>query len=163
MDADPRSMYFKTGRPGGAGAHGINCAGARRKKNMKRTSPGYQGGFIRCTTGKYGVKCSNPRCVTWQGDGKKYTFKAGIQDCQPETADVPLRLLRARYRTKYVASTEWQQGTTGEKRYNRANSHLAKKIRPENLIAFDSAERPKNTVILPGHYAHRKLLRKNQK
>ncbi len=75
---------------------------------------------------EYGVKCSNPRCVTWQETEKNYL--------KPEFKIVSLKPLTFRCiycehgtEPKYVASTDWHQGTTGQKRYNRANSHLAKK------------------------------------
>ena len=42
------------------------------------------------------------------------------------------------------------------KRYHRADSHLAKKIRPENLIVFDSAEEAEAKGFRPSRFAREK-------
>jgi hypothetical protein len=101
---------------------------------------------------EYGVKCSNPRCVTWQETEKNYLkpeFK--IVSFQPLT----FRCIYCEHGTepKFIASTEWHQGLIESKRYSRATSHLAKKIKPENLIAFDSAREAEEHGFKPGYYA----------
>jgi len=72
--------------------------------------------------------------VTWQETEK--ISQAGVQvvSLQPLT----FRCIYCEHGTepKFVASTEWHQGMVESKRYNRASSHLAKKIKPENLIAL---------------------------
>ena len=153
MDADPRSMYFKQAARGvpvrmALIALALGCE-AEYRCPTKRRSPKLN---IRLYRREYGVKCSNPRCVTWQETEKNYLkpeFK--IVSFQPLT----FRCIYCEHGTepKYVASTEWHQGMTDSKRYSRANSHLAKKIKPENLIAFDSAEEAEKHGYKPGYYA----------
>jgi hypothetical protein len=100
----------------------------------------------------YGVKCSNPRCVTWQETEKNYLkpeFK--IVSFNPLT----FRCVYCEHGTepKCVASAEWHQGMVKNKKYHHANSHLAKKIKPENLIAFDLAEEAEAHGFKPGYYS----------
>jgi hypothetical protein len=54
---------------------------------------------------------------------------------------------------KFIASTDWHEGKVEFKKYHRANSHLAKKIRPENLIAFDTEKEAEAHGYKPGYYA----------
>ncbi|MBN1644253.1 MAG: hypothetical protein JW856_05500, partial [Dehalococcoidales bacterium] len=152
MDSDPRSMYFKQAARGVPVRMALiaQLLGVKEPPVSKEPVapeidyPLYQRG--------YGVKCSNPRCVTWQkteGNYLKPEFK--IVGFAPLT----FRCVYCEHGTepKYVASTEWHQGMVEYKRYHRANSHLAKKIRPENLIAFDSAEEAEAQGFKPGRYA----------
>ncbi len=153
MDTDPRSMYFKQAARGVP----VRMALIAQMLGMKETSvpeetvlpkvdyPIYRRG--------YGVKCSNSRCVTWQDTEKNYLkpeFK--IVSFDPLT----FRCVYCEHGTepKYVASTEWHQGMVESKKYHLANSHLAKKIKPENLIAFDLAEEAEAHGFKPGYYAH---------
>jgi hypothetical protein len=43
------------------------------------------------------------------------------------------------FEPKYIASTEWHEGKLATKTYHDARSHWVKKIKPENLIIFDTA------------------------
>jgi len=49
------------------------------------------------------------------------------------------------------------------KKYNRANSHLAKKIKPKNLIAFDYAEEAEKHGYKPGFYAKTRVVKETPK
>jgi aspartate carbamoyltransferase catalytic subunit len=162
MDADPRSMYFKQAARGVPVRMALIALALGVKKNTKPDEAPVTKVDYPVYNREYGVKCSNPRCVTWQETEKNYLkpqFK--IVSLKPLT----FRCIYCEHGTepKYVASTEWHQGTTGEKRYNRANSHLAKKIRPENLIAFDSAEEAEKHGYLPGHYAQSQAVEEKPK
>jgi hypothetical protein len=54
---------------------------------------------------------------------------------------------------RYVASTEWHERTLESKRYHRADSHWARKIKPENLIIFDSENEAQSRGFKPSRYA----------
>jgi hypothetical protein len=57
---------------------------------------------------------------------------------------------------KFIASSEWHEGKTASKRYHRADSHWAKQIRPENLIAFDAAAEAEASGFKPSRYVREK-------
>ena len=162
MDADPRSMYFKQaarGVPVRMALIALTLGAKKSSATDEVAPPAVEYPMYRR---EYGVKCSNPRCVTWQETEKNYLrpeFK--IVSFQPLT----FRCIYCEHGTepKYVASTAWHQGMKESKRYSRANSHLAKKIRPENLIAFDSAEEAEKHGYKPGFYAKTKVVKEAPK
>jgi aspartate carbamoyltransferase catalytic subunit len=138
LDADPRSMYFKQAARGVPirmalislmlGTRRVEIAKAKEPSFVpKRDYPVYDRGF--------GVKCQNRTCVSVNED--RYI--------RPEFKIVsrwPLALMCAYCEheifPKYVASSEWHAGTLEAKRYHSTDSHWGRKIRPENLIIFDS-------------------------
>jgi len=152
MDADPRQHVLQTGRPGGAGAHGINCAGARRKKEYETgRSPGYKVDYP-VYNREYGVKCSESAVRDLAGDGKNYL--------KPEFKIVSLKPLT--FRCVYCEhgterntspSTEWHQGNDGREALQPGPTAIWRRKSAGNLIAFDQRKRPKNHGYLPGHYA----------
>ncbi|MDD5289026.1 MAG: aspartate carbamoyltransferase [Dehalococcoidales bacterium] len=152
MDADPRSMYFKQAARGVPVRMALIAQLLGVKESLVAAeTPAPQVEYPMYRRG-YGVKCSNPRCVTWQETEKNYL--------KPEFKIVSLKPLTFRCiycehgtEPKYVASTEWHQGLIESKKYHRANSHLAKIIKPENLIAFDSAKEAEAQGFKPGYYA----------
>jgi len=152
LDADPRSMYFKQaawGVPvrmalialllgteevsipeGDDSAHKIDYPVYRRDS---------------------GIKCPNPRCVSVQDTETKYLkpeFK--IVNRQPLT----LRCVYCEHGIEppYVASSDWHEGRLESKKYHSADSHWARKIRPENLIIFDSESEAQAHGFKPSHY-----------
>jgi aspartate carbamoyltransferase catalytic subunit len=152
LDADPRSMYFKQAARGVPirmalmslllGAKECDSpvveetAGAR-----KADYPVYDRGF--------GVTCQNRNCVSV--NEKRYI--------KPEFRIVgrrPLTLMciycEHEVSPKYVASAEWHEGTLESKRYHSGDSHWARKIRLENLIAFDSESEARSRGFKPGRY-----------
>ena len=98
------------------------------------------------------IKCHNPKCVSGQPTEANYIsprFK--IVDDAPVT----LRCVYCEhgYEPQFIASSEWHQGMRDSKRYHRADSHLAKQIKPENLIVFESAEQAEAHGFKPGYYS----------
>ena len=84
-----------------------------------------------------GVRCSNPKCISIQDTEMKYLkpeFK--IVDLDPLT----LRCIYCEHclEPNYIASSDWHEGRVVNKIYHSANSHWVRKIKPENLIIFDS-------------------------
>lgn len=100
----------------------------------------------------FGVRCPNPRCVSVQETEIHYLkpeFK--IVNREPLT----LRCIYCEHgcEPKYVASSDWHEGKLAEKKYHRADSHWAKKIKPENLLIFDSESEAEAHGFKPGTYA----------
>jgi aspartate carbamoyltransferase catalytic subunit len=153
VDADPRSMYFKQAARGVPvrmaliafllGAKEISVPKEKVSFIPKIAYPVYRREF--------GVRCPNPKCVTTQKGEIKYIkpeFK--IVNTQPLT-------LRCAYcehevHPQYIASSDWHDGTLDNKKYHNADSHWTRKIKPENLIVFDSKSEAEAHGFKPSHY-----------
>ncbi|OGN87292.1 MAG: aspartate carbamoyltransferase [Chloroflexi bacterium RBG_13_46_9] len=137
LDADPRSMYFKQAARGVpirmallSLILGVKEAVISEEEHLPKFDyPLYQR--------DYGVTCSNARCVTLQESEKKY-LKPGFKIVS--FSPLTFRCVYCEHGTepKFIASSEWHEGKLAYKYYHRSQSHWTKKIRPENLIAFDS-------------------------
>jgi hypothetical protein len=60
---------------------------------------------------------------------------------------------------QYVASSDWHQGTLESKKYHSVDSHWAQKIKPENLIIFNTESEARANSFKPSRYTkkrHRK-------
>jgi hypothetical protein len=139
VDADPRSMYFKQA------AYGVPVRmallalllGAKEVAINKHKDV-----FIRqidypVYRRDSGVKCPNRICVSNQETEVRYIKpKFKIVSRNP----LMLRCIYCDHELppQYIASSEWHQGRLENKRYHSADSHFARKIRPENLIIFAS-------------------------
>jgi len=139
VDADPRSMYFKQAARGVP----IRMALLALLLGTREISTSEEGDtFTRKTDYPVykrdsGIRCSNPGCVSIQATEMKYLkpeFK--IVDRNPLT----LRCIYCEhgFEPKYIASSDWHEGRLATKKYHSADSHLTRKIKPENLIIFDS-------------------------
>jgi aspartate carbamoyltransferase catalytic subunit len=153
IDADPRSTYFKQAGLGVPirmalvalllGSQQADIAGERESFTRAREYPPYRRG--------YGVKCANPRCVSVQKTEANYIrpeFK--VVNHRP----LVLRCLYCEHEVypQYVASSDWHEGRLASKKYHSADSHWSTKIKPENLIIFDSASEAKAHGFQPSHY-----------
>jgi aspartate carbamoyltransferase catalytic subunit len=137
LDADPRSMYFKQAARGVPVRMALLALTLGAKEVAvpeeaplpKADYPVYQR--------DYGVTCSNPRCVTGQESEKKY-LKPGFKVVSH--SPLTFRCVYCEHGTepKFIASTEWHEGKLEYKFYHRSASHWTKKIKSDNLIAFDS-------------------------
>jgi len=154
VDADPRSMYFKQAARGVPirmaliafllGAKEISIPREEDSFIPRIDYPVYRRGF--------GVRCPNPKCVSTQKSETKYIkpeFK--IVSNQPLT-------LRCAYcehevHPRYIASSDWHEGRLDTKTYHSADSHWTRKIKPENLIVFDSEREAEAHGFKPSHYA----------
>ena len=151
LDADPRSKYFKQAARGVPVRMALITLllGAREVSLPKEDAllqidyPPYKRAF--------GVRCTNPRCVSVQETETKYLepeFK--IVNRKPLT----LRCIYCEHgiEPNYVASSDWHEGRIDTKKYHSAESHWARKIRPENLIIFDSVAEAEAHGFKPSHY-----------
>jgi aspartate carbamoyltransferase catalytic subunit len=152
LDADPRSMYFKQAARGVPirmalialllGVKEVDIAEEERQAFAQKVDyPVYNRPF--------GVKCQNRNCVTLH---EKWYIKPEfkIVNRQPLT----LRCVYCEQETypQYIASSEWHDGTLECKRYHSSDSHWLLKIKPENLIIFDSAKEAQAQGFRPSKY-----------
>jgi aspartate carbamoyltransferase catalytic subunit len=153
VDADPRSMYFKQA------AYGVPVRMALLALLLgtkEVTIPEEEDSFIRRVDYPVykrdsGVKCPNINCVSNQETEVRYIkpeFK--IVSREPFT----LRCIYCEHELypQYVASSDWHEGKLENKRYHSADSHFARKIKPENLIIFASANEAQAQHFKPSSY-----------
>lgn len=154
VDADPRSMYFRQAAWGVPVRMALIAflLGAKEITSVpdisfipRKEYPTYWRG--------YGVHCANPTCVSVQETEARYIapeFK--IVSYQP----LILRCVYCEHEVhpKYIASTEWHEGRRESKKYHSADSHWLKKIKPENLIIFDSQGEAEAHGFKPGRYSY---------
>jgi aspartate carbamoyltransferase catalytic subunit len=140
IDADPRSMYFKQA------AHGVPIRmslialllGDRDIEPGKKPGPDFA---RKPAYPEYkrqsGVACRNSRCVTAQPTETRYIKPEFlIVDTKPLT----LRCIYCEHEIhpRYFASTKWHERVLEHKQYYKSDSPVLERIRPENLIVFDS-------------------------
>lgn len=164
LDADPRSMYFKQAARGMP----IRMALIALLLGTKEVSiPKEDEAFVQkigypLYRRDFGVRCPNPRCVSVQETETKYI--------KPEFKIVSHKPLTLRciycehgFEPKYVASSDWHEGRLENKKYHSADSHLTRKIKPENLIIFNSESDAQASGFKPSHYAEAHKERKTRK
>ncbi len=154
VDADPRSMYFKQAAYGMPvrmalltlllGAKEVTIPEEKDSFVQKIDYPVYKRDS--------GVKCPNTKCVSNQETEVRYIkpeFK--IVSLEPLT----LRCIYCEHELypRYIASSEWHEGKLENKKYHSADSHFARKIKPENLIIFDSEEGAQSQGFKASSYA----------
>ncbi len=154
LDADPRSMYFKQAAWGVP----VRMALIALLLGTKEISiPREDDSFIQkidypVYRRDFGIRCSNPRCVSMQETEMKYLKPAfKIVDRNPLT----LRCIYCEhgFEPKYIASSDWHEGRLANKKYHSADSHWTRKIRPENLIIFNSEVEAEAHGFKPSQYA----------
>jgi aspartate carbamoyltransferase catalytic subunit len=139
VDADPRSMYFKQAARGVPirmalialllGAREVSVPAEEDVSALSPEYPIYQR--------DYGARCPNPACVSTKETESKY-LKSEFRIVSRDPLTLRCTYCEHGFQPEYVASADWHEGTLESKRYHRANSYWARKIRPENLIVFGS-------------------------
>jgi aspartate carbamoyltransferase catalytic subunit len=154
VDTDSRSMYFKQA------AYGVPVRMALLALLLgakEVTIPKVDDSFIRKVDypvykRDYGVKCSNRNCVSNQEtETKCIKPEFNIVSLEPLT----LRCIYCEHELKprYIASSEWHEGKLENKKYHSADSHFARRIKPENLIIFTSEKEAQAQQFKPSSYA----------
>ena len=155
MDEDPRSMYFRQAERGVpvrmallALILGAKSVDIPEKKTLNYTKKKAYPFYKRNS----GVRCRNKNCVSTQKTEVRY-----IQPVFQIVSNNPL-ILRCVYcehenYPEYIASSKWHQGIAENKRYYKANSYMLERIKPENLILFDSASVAQDEGFKPGKRA----------
>ncbi len=152
MDADPRSMYFKQAARGVpirmallSLLLGCKTVDIPEKKvpsfAQKREYPVYKR--------ETGVRCQNEKCVSVQETEREY-MKHEFQIVSNEPLTLRCVYCEHEIHPPYIASSKWHQGIVEKKRYYKADSFMLGRIRPENLIIFDSDEKAKRQGFKPG-------------
>jgi hypothetical protein len=154
LDTDPRSKYFEQAAMGVPIRMALVALllGARDISIPAREAPSTRRVEYAVYNRDSGIRCPNPRCVSVQETEVKYLkpeFK--IVDINPLT----LRCVYCEhgFEPGYVASSDWHEGKIDTKKYHSADSHLIKKIKPENLIIFDSPGQAEAHGFKPSRYA----------
>ena len=154
VDTDPRSMYFKQAARGVPVRMALIALllGTRESSVSEEYESFVQQVEYPVYKRAFGVRCSNPRCVSTQESETKYLkpeFK--VVSHKPLT----LRCVYCEHgcEPKYVASSDWHEGSLDNKKYHSAGSHWARKIKPENLILFDSESEAEAHGFKSSYYA----------
>ncbi len=151
IDADQRSMYFKQAARGVPVRMALVAAllGVKDAPIPDVASPAP----VEYPSYRQDISpvCPNPRCVSIQATETKYLkpeFK--IVNQQPLT----LRCVYCEhgFEPKFVASADWHEHRRETKKYHSAESHWAKDIKPENLIAFNTEEEARAHGFKPSHF-----------
>ena len=152
LDADPRSMYFKQAARGIPVRMALIALllGTEEVPIPKEATPA-PGIDYPLYRRAFGVSCPNPRCVSIQETETKYI--------KPEFKIVNQKPLTLRcvycehgFEPEYVASSDWHEGRLENKKYHNADSHWARRIKPENLIIFNSETEAQAHDFKPSHY-----------
>jgi len=163
LDADPRSMYFKQAARGVPVRMALIALllGAREAPAFRgEASPRIDYPIYRRD---FGIRCPNPRCVSIQETETRY-IKPEFKIVHREPLTLRCIYCEHGFEPRYIASAEWHEGKIETKKYHSAASHWAKKIRPENLIAFDSADTAEAHGFKPSRFARvRRRIKKKRK
>jgi len=144
LDDDPRSMYFKQAERGVPvrmalislllGAKEVDIPfGPPEAFASKKEYPVYKRAP--------GIRCANERCVSYHESERRYILPEFLIVSQDP---LTLRCVYCENERKpdYVASSKWHEGTLENKRYHTVDELMRRKIKikPENLIIFDSEQ-----------------------
>jgi aspartate carbamoyltransferase catalytic subunit len=153
VDADPRSMYFKQAAYGLPvrmallalllGAKEVTISGEKDSFAQKVDYPIYKRDS--------GVKCPNINCVSNQETEIRY-IKPEFKIVSREPLTLRCIYCEHELHPRYVASSDWHEGRLENKRYHSADSHFARKIKPENLIIFASEKEARAQQFKPSSY-----------
>jgi len=154
VDADPRSMYFKQA------AYGMPVRMALLALLLgakEVTIPEREDSFVRkidypVYKRDSGVKCPNIKCVSNQETEVRY-IKPEFKIVSREPLTLRCVYCDHELHPQYIASSDWHQRKLDSKKYHSADSHWARKIKPENLIIFASEKGAQSQGFKPSIYA----------
>ena len=139
VDTDPRSTYFKQAARGVPVRMSLIAflLGAKEVYIQREANLFVQNKDYPVYKRDYGVRCSNPNCVSKQKTETKY-INPEFQIINDQPLTLRCVYCEHEFQPPYIASSEWHEGRLKNKRYHSADSHWARTIKPENLIIFDS-------------------------
>jgi aspartate carbamoyltransferase catalytic subunit len=154
VDADPRSIYFKQA------AYGIPIRmallalllGAKEVKIPEEQDSFVQKIDYPVYKRDSGIKCPNTKCISNQETEVRY-IKAEFKIVSHEPLTLRCVYCDHELHPRYIASSEWHEGKLESKKYHSADSHWAQKIKPENLIIFDSEKGARSQGFKASSYA----------
>jgi len=150
LDTDPRSMYFKQAALGVPIRMALLALllGIKEISPTEEPSPQINYPVYRRDSG---LTCPNPRCVSVQETEIKY-LKPEFKIVKNSPLTLRCVYCEHGFEPKYIASSDWHEGKIETKKYHSADSHWTRKIKPENLIIFDSESAAKTRGFKPSHY-----------
>jgi len=153
LDADPRSMYFKQAARGVPVRMALIALllGDKKTPPIREEESPSQIDYPLYQRDS-GVKCPNPKCVSVQKTETKY-LKPEFKIVNTKPLTLRCTYCEHGFEPQYIASTDWHEGRKDTKTYHSAQSHLTQKIRPENLIIFDSEKEAEAHGFKPSHFA----------
>ena len=153
LDADPRSMYFKQAARGVPVRMALIALlfGAKEVTISEEDASFIQKVDYPIYRRDSGVRCPNPLCVSNQ--------ETEIRYIKPEFKIVSLEPLTLRcvyceheLQPQYIASSDWHEGKLENKKYHSADSWLVRRIKPGNLIIFDTKNEAETRGFKPSSY-----------
>ena len=153
VDADSRSMYFKQAAYGMPVRMALLALllGAKEITISKKDGPFAQKVDYPVYKRDSGVKCPNRNCVSNQETEVRY-IKPEFKIVSSEPLTLRCVYCDHELHPQYIASSDWHEGRLESKKYHSANSHFARKIKPENLIIFDSKKGAQSQGFKPSRY-----------
>jgi aspartate carbamoyltransferase catalytic subunit len=142
MDTDPRSMYFKQVARGVPIRMALVSLllGCKTVDIPEMKVPSFaRKREYAVYNRETGVRCQNKKCVSVQETEREY-MKHEFQIVSNEPLTLRCVYCEHEIHPSYIASSKWHQGMVEKKRYYKANSFMLNRIKPENLIIFDSQE-----------------------
>jgi len=154
VDADPRSMYFKQAAWGVPIRMALLSLLLGGREGTVREEPGFFAPRVDYPVYRHDheITCPNPVCVSVQESETKY-LKPEFKIVSLEPVTLRCVYCEHGFEPKFVASSEWHSGRLDARQYHSADSHLAKKIKPENLIIFNTEAEAEAQGFKPSHYA----------
>ncbi|MDY6917251.1 MAG: aspartate carbamoyltransferase [Chloroflexota bacterium] len=151
LDDYPTSVYFQQA------AYGVPIRMALTALLLGASSVdlGDTGGstneaFYEQCSGIVGVTCPNPNCVS--NHESRYVVPRLRMLKRHAGEPLTLRCAYCDHETHptHIASSEWHQGILKYKRYYDSDSYMLDRIKPENLIIFDSEKEAQAHGFMPG-------------
>jgi len=156
VDADPRSMYFKQA------AYGIPVRMALITFLLgakEVTIPEKEDSFVEkidypVYKRDSGIKCPNLNCVSNQETEVGY-IRPEFKIINHEPLTLRCTYCEHELHPQYIASSDWHEGRLENKKYHSADSHLARKIKPDKLIIFSSQNAAQSQGFKPSSYVRK--------
>jgi len=153
LDADPRSMYFKQAARGVPIRMALIALllGTKEIAISEEADSFVQKVDYPIYDRDSGVRCLNSNCVSNQETETRY-IKPEFKIVSLEPLTLRCLYCEREVHPQYIASSEWHQGMLETKKYHSADSHWIRKIKPENLIIFDSESEAAAHGFKPSSY-----------
>ncbi len=153
VDADPRSMYFKQAAYGVPVRMALIALLLRAKELV---IPKEEYSFIQkvdhqAYEADSGVRCRNTLCVSNQETEARY-IKPDFKIVSLEPLTLRCTYCEHELHPQYIASSDWHEGRLENKKYHSAESHWLRRIKPGNLIIFDSQNEAQARGFKPSKY-----------
>ena len=100
----------------------------------------------------FGIMCLNEECVSKKESEQKY-IKPEFKIVNFEPLTLMCIYCEHELQPQCIASSDWHEGRKDNKKYHSADSYWVRKIKPENLIIFESKSVAEAHGFKPSQYA----------